>query len=199
MRTRAPWIRLVLVLGTIACGSRPPENPVVPTPQSAACIAPTEARFTFPPEPSLDVAWNSPGLGEEGRPEYWWQVYWTLKWGEYGKRPHAIWVLQRWASTGEQHATVKDLLEQTPVLVMTSDTTPGIDLPISQGLEDPAVVSTVYDRRVVLAVRGQDAVRKIFPTFPDSVHLLRRLGSRARAEEFVVPVGRTNGSCRPPA
>jgi hypothetical protein len=171
---------------------------VVPTPQAAACIAPTEARFTFPPEPAREVTWNAPGPArEDGRPEYWWQVYWILNWGDYGKRPHAIWALKRWASTGQQHGTVKDLLSQTPVLVMTSDTTPGIDLPISQGLENPAVVSTVEHRQVALVVRGRGAVQQIFPTPPDSVHLLRRRGTEVREEEIVIPVAHANRSCRP--
>ena len=200
MRTRPPWASLVLALAGIACGPRPPQNTVAPTPQAAACIAPTEARFTFPPEPAAEVTWNAPGPArEEGRPEYLWQVYWILNWGHYGKRPHAIWAVKRWASTGEQHGTVRDLLSQTPVLVMTSDTTPGIDLPISQGVENPAVVSTVEHRQVALVVRGRDAIQQIFPTLPDSVHLLRRRGSGAREEEVVIPVAHANRSCRPPA
>jgi hypothetical protein len=148
----------------------------------------------------MTVAWNEPGESMYvGHPEYAWEVYWDLAWTDYGKRPHALWVVTYWADTGPEQGALSDLLARIPASVMTSDTTPGIDLPLSQSQEDPAVETIIEQDRVAFRVQGKEAVQRIFPSAPDTVRLLRRRGAKARSEEFVVPVRHTRDTCGPPA
>jgi hypothetical protein len=197
------WRRF-LVIGVlpIVMGCRKGYAHAETSPQTLAeaCISTAAARFDFPPEPTPVVSWNEPGESMYvGRPEFAWQVYWNLAWGEYGKRPHALWVVTYWSDTGPRQGTLRDLLARVPAWVMTSDTTPGTDLPTSISAEDPAVSASVEHGRVAFRVQGEAAIRRIFPTMPDTVRLLRRRGAEAYDEEFVVPVRHSRGRCGPPA
>jgi hypothetical protein len=59
--------------------------------------------------------------------------------------------------------------------------------------EDSALSATLVGDRLEFTVRGASGIARIFPTIPDSVRLIRRLGADAEDEELTVPVRRWRG------
>jgi hypothetical protein len=156
--------------------------------QLGAWIGSDSARFVFPAEPRLELEWNAAdSLAYPGRPEYAWEVYWEPEWSARGKVPHALWLVTYWDSGGARRGRLAEMLRPWPVWAMTECLEcDGVSI----AKEDSALTATLAADHVEFSVRGAPGVRRIFPSIPDSVRLIRRLGSEAEDEEITVPARR---------
>ena len=158
---------------------------------SGAWIGPDSALFVFPAEPRLALEWDVPdSLAYRGRPEYAWEVYWEPRWDARGKVPHALWLITYWDSGGPHRGRLVQMLRRWPAWKMTECMEcDGASL----AEEDSALSAALVGDRLEFTVRGASGMARIFPTVPDTVRLIRRLGAEAEDEEITVPVRQWGG------
>lgn len=157
-------------------GRGPPPRAIEPRAiEPQATIGRTEARFVFPAEGSDRLAWP-PAIPHAypGMPARIWEVDWerAMDYERFGVDPHGIAVTAPWQRDSVRTMTFAELLAGIRPEVLTFCRSCGT--PAAMPREDPAVSVSMNGRQVVVTVRGADAVRRIFPTVPDSVTLTRR-------------------------
>ena len=104
----------------------------------------------------------------------------AMRSGRFGVDPHAITTVARWRPGTARPWTVAELVATLRPQVLTFCRSCGT--PAAMPREDAAVQVSVVEGRVVVSIRGADAVRRIFPSVPDSVTFRRRiLGAEERS------------------
>jgi len=156
-----------------------------------AIIGQRAARFTFPAEESDRLTWPLPTAhAYPGLPTRVWEVDWSrsLSAERYGMDPDGIVLIVRWHDEPAHEWTLSDLLARFRPEVLTVCLPCGMPAAIPR--EDPAVSVSVEGRRVVFTVQGSDAVRRLFPSVPDSVSFTRRVWNEADDRSVRVAVER---------
>jgi len=179
-------MRSLVALLCVACAlARAPDSgSALHSWNSGAWIGPDSALFVFPAEPRLALEWDVPDS------EYAWEVYWEPQWDARGKVPHALWLITYWDSAGPHRGRFAEMLRQWPAWKMR-ECMECDGASIAE--EDSALSATLVGDRLEFTVRGASGIARIFPTIPDSVRLIRRLGADAEDEELTAPVRRWRG------
>ena len=170
MSERQSGLDLVLLtMALLGCSGKPVA--VLPAPdQAQALIGPEEARFVFPEDTTKRFRWHVPT--PDGKPlpaEYSWEVVWWTP--AAGQVPDGIWAWVEGRVTRARTGDLSRLVAEARTAVMTS--APEYSVPLSRATYDTNVTAHVQDRRVVITVRGEAALRRIFPSPPGSVSLVR--------------------------
>lgn len=188
--TGAPIAFLVLSLA-VAC-IPPSAGQTFPAGDAVeARITNDEARFVFPIEADTVFSWHVPGQARyAGSPEYMWEVHWDPPPSRYGHDPDAFVASVRWRANDVRHGDLRALLATS---TLSYDTfcidCPG-DMPLSIVKSDAALSVRAESNRVILRVAGRAAVRRMFPTIPDSVRLLHYSPAGWPDREWVAAVHR---------
>jgi hypothetical protein len=183
-------IRFILILGIIPlynCGHSQHSEVKGPLPsadQAEAVIRPSYARFVFPKETAREYTWNVPAPeASSGKPESSWQVRWDPPSERWGQDPHALWMIVYWRPGGPHTGPLADLLQGWKPMVMTACMKCGT--PASTSREDSSIRMRALENRVVFTVEGAHAVKRLFPSEPDTVIFLREMGPGHQVEDTV--------------
>jgi len=153
------------------CIEVPPVVPVNTLIGAQAFIGPDEARFVFPHDSTNSYYWDVPVKGQyEGGAEYMWQISWQIPDSSDGNRPYLLWLIKRWKKGGPRKGSLAQLIAGVRL-------EPMVDCVTCDGAvyADPETdyrkvfASVAKNGDLVFTVRGADAVRRIFPTVPDTV------------------------------
>lgn len=153
------------------CIDAPPVVPVNTLIGAQAYIGPDEARFVFPHDSINSYKWDVPVKGQYERgAEYMWEIRWEIPDSSDGKRPFLLWLITRWKKGGPRSGSLAQLIAGVKL-------EPMIDCVTCDGAvyADPETdykkvfASVEKNGDLVFTIRGADAVRRIFPTVPDSV------------------------------
>jgi hypothetical protein len=168
-------LRVSAAVLTLACaGARSASSTSSPTLVARAIIGERAARFVLPVETVDSLGWpGSPPHAYPGYPLHYWEIGWEhwLRRDRIGEDPEGILLLLTWQNDPTQQWGLADLLERAPPQVLTFCNSCGTPAVIPR--VDSAVSATFERHRVVILVRGQEAIRRIFPHVPDSVSFSR--------------------------
>jgi hypothetical protein len=185
-------VQALPVFGILAinnCGQAQPSEVAAPLPsaeEAEAVISAEYARFVFPKETAQVYTWAVPESdASSGTPEFGWQVRWDLPWERFGQDPHAVWMIVYWRPGGPHQGPLTALLQEWRPMVMTACMECGT--PASRAREDSSVRMRTVENRVVFTVEGADAVKRLFPSPPDTV-IFSRMVQRGTEEEDTVGV-----------
>jgi hypothetical protein len=167
-RVVATWFVVLSLVSCVHTASRPLSSSVA----ADAFVSESFAQFAFPSEDSSEFTWHlkSPAA-YKGQPEYFWAVAWGVPEARQGKDPNGLDVGIRWQPDGPRSGTLADLIRSGEVSVHTECLTCGIPAYIPHS--DRSVRAEVLGNRVIITIRGRDAVARIFPVRPDTVFFSR--------------------------
>ncbi len=141
-----------------------------------ATVSRTQARFVFPFDSTTSYTWNGPSRpGVTGAPLFAWDVTWETPGATAASDyPYGLVLIVRWKLGGERAGPLAELISSDPLQTKSSCHCDG---PVYLAREDPDLIASVDDGRLVFSIRGSDAIRRILPVVPDSVEFSYRIGS----------------------
>jgi len=184
------------------CIDVPPVVPVNTLTGAQAFIGPDEARFVFPHDSTKLYRWDVPVKGQyEGGAEYMWEVRWRIGEGSAGKQPYLLWLIKRWKKGGPRKGSLAKMIDGLRLEPMIDCLTCDGAVYADPETDYKKVFATVEKNGdLVFTIRGADAVRRIFPTVPDTVSFsktvrqtpLPQYGPGDVEESLAVKVSRQN-------